>query len=358
VSILRPVLLRASRAQLAGLRSVMLDDDAGALARADFRFQALPPGVTFTRASQGTVIDGAGSLVQVAADVPRFDFAAQGEPLGLLIEPSRTNALRNPRAEGAVPGTPGTPPTFWAISGDGGITVNSAALTTEAGMPCVDVRGSGTVATVGNLFIWPETALGIAAATGQAWSLTYYARRVGTVVGVPSNHRAWLAELDAVPAVVVQGFAEQALPAVAALAAHRAEYLRTLSGGASVAYVRPLINLVFGAGTHDFTLRIGIPQTEQGAFSTTAVLPASGSPASSTRAAESVVLAVANGTYDVLLRGRSAAGAAVGEWRASQVVTTGSYALAPPAGARRLRLAQVYPQGTAAANPSWAGVPA
>lgn len=358
MSLLRPVLLRSARAQLAGLRSVMLDDDAGALARADLRFGVLPPGVTVTRASAGTRIDGAGALASEAVDQPRFDFTADGLPLGLLIEPGRTNALRNPRAEGAVPGSPGTPPTHWAMSGDGGITANVVALTTEAGMPCVDIRGAGTVATVGNLFVWPETVIGIAAATGQAWAQTYYARRVGTAVGAPSNHRAWLAEVNSVPNVVVQGFAEQALPTGAALASQRAQHLRTLSGGASVAFLRPLINLVFGAGTHDFTLRIGIPQMEQGGFATTAALPAIGTPAASTRAADSASLAIANGTYDVLLRGRSATGAPIGEWRAGQVVAGGTYALAAPAGARHLRLAQVYAPGTAAANPGWTGVPA
>lgn len=51
--------------------------------------------ITFTRASAGSYFDGAGALQSAATDVPRFDYDASGNPLGLLVEASRTNLLLN-----------------------------------------------------------------------------------------------------------------------------------------------------------------------------------------------------------------------------------------------------------------------
>ena len=72
-----------------------------------------PPGYSFRRASTGWCFDAFGALVAVATDTPRYDH----DPitlanLGLLMEEARTNAVRNPRFEGAIAGTPGTAPTY------------------------------------------------------------------------------------------------------------------------------------------------------------------------------------------------------------------------------------------------------
>ncbi len=66
--------------------------------------------VTFSRSqvsSFSTATNATGSLVEYAADVPRFN----GSSTRLLIEGQRTNSLRNPRLEGGVAGSPGTYPT-------------------------------------------------------------------------------------------------------------------------------------------------------------------------------------------------------------------------------------------------------
>ncbi len=50
--------------------------------------------ITFTRASEGTVVNSAGQIEIVAANVPRFDHdPVTGESLGLLPEEQRTNLL-------------------------------------------------------------------------------------------------------------------------------------------------------------------------------------------------------------------------------------------------------------------------
>ena len=52
------------------------------------------PLVSFTRASNATYIDSAGTLQTAAVDVPRFDHnPTTGESLGLLVEEQRTNLL-------------------------------------------------------------------------------------------------------------------------------------------------------------------------------------------------------------------------------------------------------------------------
>ena len=72
---------------------------AQAVPSLDLNFAAtknIGPLVTFTRASNATYIDSAGTLQTAAVDVPRFDHnPTTGESLGLLVEEQRTNLLLN-----------------------------------------------------------------------------------------------------------------------------------------------------------------------------------------------------------------------------------------------------------------------
>jgi len=56
-----------------------------------------------------------------------------------------------------------------------------------------------------------------------------------------------------------------------------------LSGGATVAQIRPFATFDFNAGTHDVIVRIALPQVELGIFATMPILPAIGTPAVATR---------------------------------------------------------------------------
>ena len=51
----------------------------------------LDPRITFARNSTATFLNDAGLLQEVATNVPRFEYDADGSPLGLLIEGARTN---------------------------------------------------------------------------------------------------------------------------------------------------------------------------------------------------------------------------------------------------------------------------
>ena len=60
----------------------------------DFSGGVLPPGARFARGSAATCYDASGTIVQVAADVARFDRdPVTLAPRGLLIEPSGSNAV-------------------------------------------------------------------------------------------------------------------------------------------------------------------------------------------------------------------------------------------------------------------------
>lgn len=53
----------------------------------------LPAGLSFSRAGPGLCRDAGGVLQSLGPDVPRFDHDAAGQPLGLLVEASRTNLV-------------------------------------------------------------------------------------------------------------------------------------------------------------------------------------------------------------------------------------------------------------------------
>ena len=107
----------------------------------------LPAGWAFNRTSAGWSFNATGTLAQVAADVPRFDYnPATLACRGLLLEEARTNGIRNPRAEGATPGTPGTMPQMRATS--------------STGMPVAAARATAAQIPVGSSSFPPLAAVG------------------------------------------------------------------------------------------------------------------------------------------------------------------------------------------------------
>jgi hypothetical protein len=56
---------------------------------------ALPAGITFTRASDGTALNSSATLFTAGTDVARFDHNASGAPLGLLLERQGENLFRS-----------------------------------------------------------------------------------------------------------------------------------------------------------------------------------------------------------------------------------------------------------------------
>ena len=257
---------------------------------------ALDPRLQVARAAGGaTYFDRTGTLQMAAVNTPRIDYGAAGgtAALGLLIEESRTNSIRNPRAEGAVVGTPGTLPTNWRQSQSSGLVPNVIGFGSESGIPYVDLQLTGT-AVSGQNNVFFETGTGVAALTGQTWDVSAYVKLVaGTLTNVTGPFVLSLNETTSAGAGVVSGMVVSLpTPTGAGLSSQRTDGTRTLSGGATVAAVQPFIQFNLLAGAVNFTLRIGAAQLELGAFATSPTLPAIGTPAATFRDADQITLPI------------------------------------------------------------------
>ena len=243
-----------------------------------------PAGYTFRRASTGWCFDATGALVAVATDTPRYDhdpITLAG--LGLLMEEARTNAVRNPRFEGAAAGTPGTAPTFMSGLNGSGLTGSVIGTGTASGVPYVDVRLQGTASSVGATMNF-ETSSGIAAVQGQSWSLSAFVAVVGGSLANISSTILATNEYTGALAYVGSSLVSAGLGVDSVL--RRFSVTGTVAG-ATVASIMPYLKLNFASGAIiDVTLRVGLPQMELGAFATSPIMPNIGSPAATTRAVE------------------------------------------------------------------------
>ena len=116
----------------------------------------LHPALSFSRASTATYINGVGTLVTAAANVPRFEYSTAGVYLGLLIEESRTNLIKQSQALGTTPwssvflGTGVSPITTAnaAVSPDGTTTATRIQLNKGVGTTVNDYAAVGQTVSV------------------------------------------------------------------------------------------------------------------------------------------------------------------------------------------------------------------
>ena len=245
----------------------------------------LSPLITFTRSSTGTYVDRNGVIQTAAINQPRFDHnPTTYQSLGLLVEEARTNSISNNTMVGAVAGTPGTLPTNWTLSQNAALTQQIVGVGVSGGVTYVDIRLSGT-SSGSAVNINVESITSIVAANGQSWAFSLYLALVGgstsNVAGIRlraalySSTPAYLGELVATPIDLTSS--------LSSVLTRQAATTGTISN-ASTAYVQPYIAITVGVGVAiDITLRIGLPQLEQGAFATSPILT---SGAAATRAAD------------------------------------------------------------------------
>jgi hypothetical protein len=242
-------------------------------------------GQTFvSRASTGTYFDSTGTLQTAATNTARsatysYSGGSWVATSGTLIEPAVANQIKNNTMVGAMAGTPGTPPTNWAIGAGSGITSSIIGTGTENGINYVDIQYSGTTTALVNLTVASNPGNGAAAAVGQTWTQSIYARMVSGSLGSPSQGPELIFhENDSSGTELVQDVCGNDMTSIttASLPTQQWTCTKTLVNPA-VAYNYPLFLIQYASGVAvNFTIRIGMPQLEQNAFATS-VIPTSGS---------------------------------------------------------------------------------
>jgi len=239
----------------------------------------------------GTSVTSYIPTTSTTSNAPRFDHnPTTGESLGLLVEEQRTNDIRNNTMQGAVAGTPGTLPTNWTGSTTtAGVSREIIGTGTESGIAYVDIKASGT--TTGLLFfvIRAETATSIPAANLQTWAHSSYVKLVaGSLAnatikfGLQGNDNTGTA-IAFPPNLIIA-------PTTGSLISQRATNVGVFNT-VGIAHVQPYIQIEAASGVAiDITLRIGLPQLEQGAFATSVI------PTSTTAVTRSADVASITGT--------------------------------------------------------------
>ena len=233
--------------------------------------------ITFTRTSGATYFDSNGVLQTAGNNVPRLDYnpitlAAQG----LLIEEARTNSIRNNTMQGAVAGTPGTVPTYWAptTSTANGITRTIVGTGTENGITYIDIQYAGTATANGNINISADQNNFIAALQNQVWTFSVYFRLVGGSFANLTTNALYINSYTsggAFDANATSSVSNYVAPTGSALNTQRYFFTGTLSS-ANTAFVNGGLYMTFNSGAViNFTLRIGLPQLELGAFATSVI---------------------------------------------------------------------------------------
>jgi hypothetical protein len=249
------------------------------------RSQRLDPRITFTRTTSGTRTNSDGLIEVVPANSPRFDFdPVTGECLGLLIEESRQNFIRNNTMQGAVVGTPGTAPTYWSLgTSGGGLSREIVGVGIEDGISYVDIRWSGTV-TTNPIAYWsfnPESDNSLFPGTRTSrYTFSNYIKVVGGTVPTTSNFIMVYYNTDS-SFQNLQQYQVLNIPLSNTIGKRLIESRYSFTNNdftnTNTAYFRPYYqwNFYFNE-VIDITLRIGMPQVELGSFATS-VIPTSGS---------------------------------------------------------------------------------
>lgn len=205
----------------------------------------------------GTRFNSSGVLEIINQNIPRQDF----HPItlavrGLLVEAGRTNSIRNGTAAGNATGSPGTAPSNWTVTTGGGVTRTIVAAGIENGYEYIDVRFQTAGAV--DAIVQFDTTTQIAAAQAQIWSQAVSARIIaGGLTGVGAVDLN-IRENDGAGAQLAIGSTPVALTSIM----QRFSHVRSLTN-AGTAFVIGHLRVSF-SGAGDITLRLAMPQLEQG----------------------------------------------------------------------------------------------
>ena len=198
-------------------------------------------------------------------DVPRIDFRNADGTLSscgrLLLEPQRTNGIRNSTMVGAVAGSPGTLPTNWAYGT--GVNQQIVGVGVENGLQYIDFRLNGTATGTTTQISFDSTSQ-IAATVGQAWTGSVYFKVISAAIP-PLSYNLRQREALADGTFVADGI--QSFTPTTSLRQYT--YTRTTTGATTARIQFQLLLGHTNGATYDFTIRIAAPQMELGAYATT-----------------------------------------------------------------------------------------
>lgn len=237
--------------------------------------------ITTARASAGYADDTSGNWINFGSNVARVT------DKGLLVEEARTNGIRNNSMQGAVAGSPGTLPTNWTVNDAGfGVGVTRTISTgTQNGIDYVEFNYTGTPNATGSLQLRNDPITQITAASGQTWTYSAFVSNP-SAVGATNIRLALLG----VNGVGVQQEATTGATFVSDTAFSRRTLTFALANAATVA-VSGDVRVSFTSGVPvNFTIRIGWPQLELGAFATS---PIRTTTIAATRAADAITATTA-----------------------------------------------------------------
>ena len=216
---------------------------------------------------------------------PRFDHdPTTGESLGLLVEEARTNEVRSSSLTGGATGTPGTYPTGLVTNSlASGLTLQIAALGTDAGVGYIDIRVSGTTADTNGFSISLQPSTDAVASSGQIWTGSCYCSLVAGSYLNTISPRLRILERTAVGGYLAEGSGVAITATGTSILQARATVTRTLANALTArAQLGFVVSIASGVAV-DFTFRFAAPQLELGAFPTS-YIPTTG--ATATRAAD------------------------------------------------------------------------
>jgi hypothetical protein len=222
---------------------------------------------TVTRAGVKNVVNRAGVLTEIPANTPATEFA-NGVLKGTLIEPARTNSIRNNTMQGAVVGVVGSGgerPTNYQVE-TRGLTVEVLEFGAVNGIESIVFRFSGTASSTGDVFILPELVNQIVASSGQVWTSSFYLQLI-TSPQAPNSSRILVEERNASSSLLTTTTTTVNLDSMLS----RYSSTRTLNQ-ATTAFVTTKASFPVTPGqSYDFTIRIGLPQMEQSAVATSVI---------------------------------------------------------------------------------------
>ncbi len=238
--------------------------------------------------------------VPLAILAARVDGVPQYGLRALLVEEDATNGVQNPRLEGGVIGVPGTAPTGLTLSaGTTGLSREIVAFPVEDGVPCMDVRFYGTATATSAVYLtWQAPASAPAVAPGQSGYAASHWRLVGgSLAGVVGTWNQ-VQFYDAAN-VTLNSVQATATPTDAPILAQHVGLAWTATDPATAkATLQSRFQVTSGAAV-DFTIRLALGQVVPGGRAGTPPLPAVGTPAAATRAADVLRLAVPDGVYAI-----------------------------------------------------------